>query len=154
MVVLQVFTYRVGAHGPEVRGEGEEGKRVENGSVDQAVDQILGGQQHHKHHHKGSVEDQQPGDDGADDAAGVPDEPHGRGRGGSDDVFGDGDSLLSLQVVGHSARGTLASSVFHVPASVHGVLHPSSELAERRRWPPPCAPLQASLCSLHSAEGQ
>ena len=39
---------------------------------------------------------QQPGDDRAHYAAGIPDEPHGRGRGGSDNIFGDGDALLSL----------------------------------------------------------
>lgn len=87
---------RVSAHGPEVRGEGKEGQSVEQSPVHNTVHQVLGGQQHHKQHHKLSVKDQQPGDDGTHNAAGIPDEPHGRGRGGSDDVFGDGDALFLL----------------------------------------------------------
>lgn len=88
--------YRVGAHGPEVWGEGKEGQSVEQGPVHNAVRQILGRQQHHKQHHELCIKHQQPGDDSAHDATGIPDEPHGRGRGRSDDVFGDRDALLGL----------------------------------------------------------
>lgn len=70
-----------------MRGEGEEGQAVEEHPVEEAVGHILRRQQHDKHHHKLSVEDQEPGDDAAHDAAAVADEPHGvragagRGRG-------------------------------------------------------------------------
>ena len=118
-----------------MRGEGEEGQAVEHHAVDEAVCQVLGGQQHDEHHHELCVEHQHPGDDRAHDAAGVPDEPHGGGRGGGDDVLGDGDTLLGLQVAGpglltglRSAMvppAMLPAAVLRVPASVHRALHAS-----------------------------
>lgn len=91
-----LITYRVSAHGPEVRRKGEKGQGVEQSPVHDAVCQILGGQQHDEQHHDLGIQHQQPGDDNAHDATSVPDEPHGGGRGGSDDVFGDGDAVLVL----------------------------------------------------------
>lgn len=70
-----------------MRGKGEEGQAIENHPIEEAVDQVLGGQQHDKHHHKFSIEDQEPSDDATCNAAAVSDEPHsvgataGRGRG-------------------------------------------------------------------------
>jgi len=121
-------TYRVGAHGPEVRGEGEEGQDVEQGPVHDAVGQVRGGQQHHEQNHEVGVQHQQPGDGGARDAAGVPDEPHGGGGGGGDDVFGDGDAPLGRLEVAGPGPGAGPAPVLHVPASVHRALHPSSKL--------------------------
>lgn len=102
-------THRVGAHGPEVRGQGEKGEAVENCPVHDAVGQILGRQQHDEEHHKLSVEDQKPGDDPTHNAAGIPDEPHGIGS-----VLGRRDTALWLQV---------APLPLHVSASVHWALH-------------------------------
>lgn len=58
-------------------GECEEGEPVEEHPIEEAVGYVLGGKQHDKHHHELGVEDQEPGDDAAHDAAAVADEPHG-----------------------------------------------------------------------------
>lgn len=111
-----LLTHRVRAHGLGVRGEGEESEAVEDDPVEEAVDHVLGRQQHDEHHHELGVEDQEPGDDAAHDAAAVTDEPHGvragagRGRGA---VFG-------LQV---------ASLPLDVPGAVRRALHPTAPVA-------------------------
>lgn len=100
-------TDRVCAHGLGVGGEGEEPQAVEDHPVEEAVDHALGGQQHDEHHHELGVEDQEPGDDAAHDAAAVADEPHGvgavaeRGRGA---VLGSQVASLPLDVPGAERR--------------------------------------------------
>jgi len=100
-------TDRVCAHGLGVGGEGEEPQAVEDHPVEEAVDHALGGQQHDEHHHELGVEDQEPGDDAAHDAAAVADEPHGvgavaeRGRGA---VLGSQIASLPLDVPGAERR--------------------------------------------------
>ena len=99
-----------------MRGEGEEGEAAEEHPVEEAVDVVLGGQQHHEPHHELGVEDQEPGDDAAHDAAAVADEPHGvgavaeRGRG----------TVLGPQV---------ASLALDVPGAVRRALHPTTPVA-------------------------
>lgn len=83
----QHVTDRVCAHCLGMRGKGKEGQAIENHPIEEAVGQVLGGQQHDKHHHKFSIEHQEPSDDATRNAAAVSDEPHsvgataGRGRG-------------------------------------------------------------------------
>lgn len=107
------LTDRVRAHRLGVRGEGEEGKAVEEHPVEEAVRHVLGRQQHDEHHHKLGVEDQEPGDDAAHDAAAVADEPHGVGAGAR---RGRG-AVLGLQV---------ASLALDVPGAVRRALHPTA----------------------------
>jgi len=109
-------TDRVCAHRLAVRGEGKDGEAVEEHPVKEAVGYVLDRQQHDEHHNKLGVEDQEPGDDPAHDAAAVADEPHGvgaaagRGRG----------AVLGLQV---------ASLPLDVPGAVRRALHPTAPVA-------------------------
>lgn len=95
-----------------MRGEREEREAVEDHAVAEGVDHVLAGQQHDEHHHELGVEDQEPGDDAAHDAAAVADEPHGaggvarRGRG----------AVLGPQVVGLP---------LDVPGAMRRTLHPT-----------------------------
>lgn len=108
-----------------MRGQGEEGQAVEQHPVEEAIDHVLGRQQHDEHHHELGVEDQEPGDDAAHDAAAVADEPHGvwagagRGRG----------AVLGLQV---------PSLPLDVPGAVSRALHPTTPAAPtaccERQW--------------------
>lgn len=113
---IQSLTDRVCAHRLGVRGEGEESESVEDHPVEKAVENVLGRQQHDEHHHKLGVEDQEPGDDAAHDAAAVADEPHGvragagRGRG----------AVLGPQVAGLP---------LDVPGAVRRALHPTASVA-------------------------
>lgn len=38
---MDLRAYRVGAHGPEMRGQRQEGQAVEEAPIDQAVGQVL-----------------------------------------------------------------------------------------------------------------
>ncbi len=96
-----------------MRGEGEESEAVEDHPVEEAVDHVLGRQQHDEHHHKLGVEDQEPGDDAAHDAAAVADEPHGVGAGAG---RGRG-AVLGPQVAGLP---------LDVPCAVRRALHPTA----------------------------
>lgn len=114
--LMRSVSDRVCAHGLGVRGQGEEGEAIEDHAVEKAVDQVLGRQQHHEHHHELGVEDQQPGDDAARDAAAVADEPHGVGA-----AAGRGrDAVLGLQVAGLP---------LDVSGAVRRALHPTSPVA-------------------------
>lgn len=99
-----------------MRGEGEESERVEDQPVEEAVSHVFGRQQQDEDHHKLCVENQEPGDDAAHDAAAITNEPHGvgatagRGRG----------AVLGLQV---------ASLPFDVPGAVRWALHPRVPVA-------------------------
>lgn len=97
-------------------GEGEESEAVEDHPIEEAVGHVLGRQQHDKHHHKLGVEDQEPGDDAAHDAAAVADEPHGVGAGAG---RGRG-AVLGLQV---------ASLALDVPGAVRRAQHPTTPVA-------------------------
>ncbi|TNN61838.1 hypothetical protein EYF80_027955 [Liparis tanakae] len=114
-------TDRVRAHGLGVGGEGEEAQAVEDHPVEEAVDHALGGQQHDEHHHELGVEDQEPGDDAAHDAAAVADEPHGvgavaeRGRG----------AVLGPQVAGLP---------LDVPGAVRRAHHPTTARTATACW--------------------
>lgn len=68
--------YRVGEHRSQVGGERQEGTRLEQHDVDDAVDGIRGGQQYDVHHHELGVEYEEPGHDGTYYPADVPDAPH------------------------------------------------------------------------------
>lgn len=109
-----------------MRGQGEEGEAVEEHAVEEAVEHVFGRQQHHEHHHELGVDDQEPGDDAARDAAAIADEPHGvraaagRGR----------DAVLGLQVAGLP---------LDVSGAVRRALHSTLPVAptaycEERRW--------------------
>lgn len=104
------LAHGVRAHGPGVRGESEEGQAVEDGPIEEAVCHVLSRQQYDEQHHELGVEDQEPGDDAAHDAAAVADEPHGvrvgAGRGRR--------AVLGLQV---------ASLALDVPGAMRGALH-------------------------------
>lgn len=116
MLSQQSLTDRVRAHRLGVRGEGEESEPVEDHPVKEAVRDVLGRQQHDEHHHELGVEDQEPGDDAAHDAAAVADEPHGVGA-----VAGRGrGAVLRLQV---------ASLPLDVPGAVRRALHPTAPVA-------------------------
>lgn len=107
---------RVCAHRLGVRSEGQEGQAVKEHPVEEAVDHILGREQHDEHHHKLGVEDQEPGDDAAHDAAAVADKPHGV-RAGARRRRG---TVLGLQV---------ASLPLDVPGAVRRALHPTTPVA-------------------------
>lgn len=96
-----------------MRSEGEESQAVEDDPVEEAVDDVLGGQQHDEHHHKLGVEYQEPGDDAAYDAAAVADEPHGVGAG----AWRGWGAVLGPQV---------ASLPLDVPGAVRRALHPTT----------------------------
>lgn len=87
-------TDRVGAHGFGVRGQRQEGEAAEQQAVEEAVRGAPGRQQHDEHDHELGVEDQEPGDDGAGDAAAVADEPHAPCAAAG----WRGDAVLGLQV--------------------------------------------------------
>lgn len=99
-----------------MRGEGEEGEAVEDDAVEEAVGHVPGGQQHDEHHHELGVEDQEPGDDAAHDAAAVADEPHGVGAGAGRRRG----AVLGPQV---------ASVPLDVPGAVRRALHPTAAVA-------------------------
>lgn len=99
-----------------MRGECEESEAVEEHAVEEAVGHVLGREQHDEHHHELGVEDQEPGDDAAHDAAAVADEPHGVGAGAG---RGRG-AVLGLQV---------ASLPLDVPGAVRRTLHPTTPVA-------------------------
>lgn len=115
--VCVCLTDRVGAHGPEVGGEGEEGEGVEERSVHQAVQQVARRHEHDEEHHELGEEHQQPGDDAAHDAAAVADEPHGAGAG------------ARLRRRGAVLRAQVAGLPLDVPAAVRRALHPTSRAA-------------------------
>ncbi len=59
-----------------MRCQGEEGQAVEEGAIHHAVGEVLRWKQHDEQHDKLSKEDENPGDDRTNDAAGIFDEPH------------------------------------------------------------------------------
>lgn len=99
-----------------MRGEGEERQPVEDEPVEKAVHDAFGRQQHDEHHHKLGVEDQEPGDGAAHDAAAVADEPHGVGAA----VGRWGGAVLGLQVAGLP---------LDVPGALRRALHPTGPVA-------------------------
>lgn len=120
-------TDRVGAHGFGVRRQRQEGEAAEQHAVEEAVRRAPGRQQHDEHDHELGVEDQEPGDDGAGDAAAVADEPHGPGA-----AAGWGrDAVLRLQVAS-------------LPLDVPGAL--------RRTHPPTASAAASACCRRHRKE--
>lgn len=111
------LTDRVGAHGSEVGGKGEEGEGVEEQSVHQAIQQVACGHEHDKEHHELGEEHQQPGDDAAHNAAAVADEPHVAGAG------------ARLRRRGAVLRAQVAGLPLDVPAAVRRAHHPTSHAA-------------------------
>lgn len=99
-----------------MRGEGEERQSVEDEPVKKAVHDAFGRQQHDKHHHELGIEDQEPGDGAAHDAAAVADEPHGVGAA----VRWWGGAVLGLQVAGLP---------LNVPGALRRALHPTRPVA-------------------------
>lgn len=67
--------HRVGQHGAEVGGQRQHGQAVEDHPVDHGEPEAPGGKQHDEGDHEVGEEDQEPGDEGADHAAAVLDEP-------------------------------------------------------------------------------
>lgn len=59
-----------------MRCHGEEGQAVEECAIHQAVGEVLRWNQHDEQHDEHSKEDEKPGDDRTNDAAGIFDEPH------------------------------------------------------------------------------
>lgn len=125
---------RVCAHGLGVRGEGEERQPVEDEPVEKAVHDAFGRQQHDEHHHKLGVEDQEPGDGAAHDAAAVADEPHGVGAA----VGRWGGAVLGLQVAGLP---------LDVPGALRRALHPTGPVAPTACCGDPQRPVCPVKCS-------
>lgn len=69
-------TYRVRAHGPEMRRQRQESQAVEQRAIHKAVGQVLRRNEHDEQDDEFGKEDEKPGDDRAHDAAGIFDEPH------------------------------------------------------------------------------
>lgn len=59
-----------------MRRQGEEGQAVEDDAIHQAVSEVLRWNQHDEQHDELGKEDEKPGDDRTNDAAGIFDEPH------------------------------------------------------------------------------
>lgn len=105
---------RVGAHGSEMRGQGEEGQAVEQGAVHQAVCEVFGWNQHDEQHNELSEEDEKPGDDRTHDTTGVFDEPH---------------AVLTLMTGRKTLWGLKATGLpLDVPEARHWTSHPTTEM--------------------------
>lgn len=105
---------RVGAHGSEMRCQGEEGQAVEEGAIHQAVGEALRRNQHDEQHDDLGKDDEKPGDDRTNDAAGISDEPH---------------VVLSLMTGRKTLCGLQATGLpLDVPETWHWTSHPTAEM--------------------------
>ena len=59
-----------------MRCDSQEGCQLEYDSVDEAVRGVRGGEEHNKHDDVLRIQDEEPSEEGTDDAADVLDKPH------------------------------------------------------------------------------
>lgn len=108
-----------------MRGQCEDGERVERGSVQQRVPEALAGQQHDEVHHELGVEHQEPGHACAHHPTAILNEPQ-RAIGSRVARMRDADDYAARQAPGlHIWPGGQQRVVLlHVSQSVVGGLHP------------------------------